>query len=72
MQKILHDTPYVFVPPKDSWLWPRLLYRYLPRLLRKHFAITGVECRGTENLKASLAATGFCWPPTTAGWPTRR
>lgn len=56
MQNIIIDKPYQFVPPHRSRFWPALLDWYLPRFLEKSHGVARVECRGTERLKASLAA----------------
>jgi 1-acyl-sn-glycerol-3-phosphate acyltransferase len=48
--------PYRFVPPRDSRLVPWLLARWLPRYLAGRHGVTAVRCRGTERLRASLAA----------------
>jgi 1-acyl-sn-glycerol-3-phosphate acyltransferase len=56
VQNIIIDKPYQFVPPHRSRFWPAVLDLYLPRYLEKSHGVVKVECRGTEKLKASLAA----------------
>ena len=56
MQQIVVAEPYRFVPPRRGTLVPRLLEWWLPRHLRQSHGIVNVSCRGTERLRASLAA----------------
>jgi len=56
MQRIVIDKPYVPVPPSRGRTWPALLSPYIPRLLRKRYGVTHVECLHAERLKASLDA----------------
>jgi 1-acyl-sn-glycerol-3-phosphate acyltransferase len=56
MQPVVLEAPYVPVLPHRGRLWPALLSLYVPRLLRKSYGVTKVECRHAERLRASLAA----------------
>jgi 1-acyl-sn-glycerol-3-phosphate acyltransferase len=56
MQNIVIDQPYVFIPPRLSRFWLWVVRRILPRQLRRDFGIAAVECRGADNLRASVAA----------------
>jgi 1-acyl-sn-glycerol-3-phosphate acyltransferase len=56
MQNIVIDKPYVPVPPYRGRLWPRLLSRYAPRMLRKHYGITKLDFVHLDRLKDSLKA----------------
>jgi 1-acyl-sn-glycerol-3-phosphate acyltransferase len=56
MQRIVIDKPYVPVPPYRGKIWPKVLSRYVPRLLRKRFGVTEVQCVNPERLQRSLAA----------------
>lgn len=56
MQAVVIDKPYKFIPPKFSRFWHGLMRRFLPRMLRKDYGISDVECVGAEKLKASLDA----------------
>ncbi len=56
MQNVVIDIPYVPVPPHRGRFWPALLSFYVPRLLRKKYGVTRVECVHTERLRQSIAA----------------
>ena len=56
MQRVVIDEPYEFAPPLATNVWPSLMQLYLPRYLRKNFAVHSVECREVERLGASLEA----------------
>ena len=56
MQNIIVLKPYRFVPPYLSPFWIRSLGFYLPLNLRREWGLHTLEYRGTEHLKASLAA----------------
>ncbi|MEM9658244.1 MAG: 1-acyl-sn-glycerol-3-phosphate acyltransferase [Planctomycetota bacterium] len=56
MHDIVIEEPYEFVPPVYSDWWPSLIQLYLPRYMRKKYAIHSVECRDVEKLQASIAA----------------
>lgn len=56
MQNIVITQPYRFVPPRRTTFWWRLTRPFLPTYLRRTAGIAGVECRGTDRLRASLAA----------------
>ena len=56
MQNILIDKPYVPVPPYRGRIWPKILLRYLPRLLRKKYGVSRVECVDAQLLGQSIAA----------------
>jgi 1-acyl-sn-glycerol-3-phosphate acyltransferase len=55
MQNIVIDKPYVPIPPYHGRLWPWLLVRYVPRLVRS-FGITQMQCVHVERLRASIDA----------------
>ena len=70
MQNVFIATPYRFVAPDCSKLWWHLFRPILSFYLRRSHGITGVECRGVERLRASLAeghgimlAPNHCRPP---------
>jgi hypothetical protein len=44
------------VPPYESRFWRPFVERYLVRHLRREYAVSDIECRGTERLAASLRA----------------
>ncbi len=54
MQEVVFDEPYKFVPPYRGRFWSWAVGRYLPRLLRKRFGITGWKCHGLDHLRGSL------------------
>lgn len=54
MQDIILEEPYEFVPPVESAWWCRLVRLYLPRYLRKEFAVHSAESRHVERLRKSL------------------
>ncbi len=56
MQNIVIDKPYTFIPPRVSRFWLWVARQMAAGQLLKDFGIAGVECRGAENLRASLAA----------------
>lgn len=56
MQPIVVAEPYRFVPPRAGTLVPRLLGWWLPHHLRRDHGVARVVLRGTERLRASLAA----------------
>ncbi len=56
MQNVVIAKPYRFVPPRRGTFWWRLFRWFLPGYLRRNAGIIGVECRGVEHLRASLAA----------------
>jgi len=55
MQAVVVAKPYKFIPPHRGNLWPTLLRPLQSRLLRSH-GVVAVECRGVEQLAASVAA----------------
>lgn len=56
MQNVVIAKPYRFVAPHRGKLWWHLFRPLLPIYLRRSHGIVSVECRGTERLRASLAA----------------
>lgn len=56
MQAVVVDQPYEFIPPRYGGFWHGLVRRILPRVLRKTYGVTAVECIGAEKLRASLEA----------------
>ena len=56
MQKIIIEKPYVPVPPYRGRVWPHVLSWILPRVLRKQFGVTSVECVNVERLSDSIKA----------------
>lgn len=56
MQSVVIDKPYTFIPPRHSGFWHRVTRWFLPRILRKQYGISAVECIGAEKLRASLDA----------------
>jgi 1-acyl-sn-glycerol-3-phosphate acyltransferase len=54
MQSIVIDKPYVPVPPHRGRTWPAFLSLYTPRLLRKKFGVTKVECIHSDRLLKSI------------------
>ena len=56
MQAVIIDKPYVFIPPRYSGFWHRIMRMLVPGILRKEYGITAIECVGAEKLRASLDA----------------
>lgn len=56
MQSIVIDKPYVPVPPHHWRIWPAVLGLYTPRLLRKKYGVTKVDCLHTDRLRQSISA----------------
>lgn len=80
MQKLVIEEPYRFIPPYRGKLWGELFRPVLPLYLRASHGIVGVECRGLERLKGSVAegkgvllAPNHCRlsDPMTMGWIVR-
>jgi len=55
MTSVVSDKPYLPVPPYHGTLWPRLLYLYVPRFLRRRYGVEKVEVVGAEKLARSIA-----------------
>jgi 1-acyl-sn-glycerol-3-phosphate acyltransferase len=55
MTSVVSDKPYVPVPPYHGTVWPRLLYLYVPRFLRRRYGIEKIEIVGAEKLARSVA-----------------
>ena len=55
MQNIVIDKPYVPVPPYRGRIWPTALTLLVPRMLRKKYGITRVECVNADRLARSIA-----------------
>src|SRR5215211_446411 len=53
---VVSDKPYVPVPPYRGTLWPRVLNRYISRLLRRRYGVGKVQIVGAEKLVASMSA----------------
>lgn len=56
MHDIITDATYEFVSPCTGSFWMRAVWPFLDRYLSNTWGIEGVECRGTEHLRQSLAA----------------
>lgn len=56
MNSVLSDKPYVPVPPYYGKLWPRVIYRYVPRYMRQRYGVRRVTIVGAEKLAQSIAA----------------
>jgi 1-acyl-sn-glycerol-3-phosphate acyltransferase len=56
MQNIIIEEQYRFVPPVYSRFWPSFIRLYMPRFLRKTYALHSIETRGADRLKASVDA----------------
>jgi 1-acyl-sn-glycerol-3-phosphate acyltransferase len=56
MQKIIIEKPYVPVPPYHGRFWIKILQLYLPRLLRKTYGVTKVECVNGQRIADSIKA----------------
>jgi len=54
MQNIVIDKPYVPVPPYRGRFWPMLLTLFVPRMLRKNYGITHVNCVHADRLTQSI------------------
>ena len=54
MHAVVIDKPYVPVPPHRGRIWPAILSRYVPRLLRKKHGVVKVEFLHAERLVASI------------------
>jgi 1-acyl-sn-glycerol-3-phosphate acyltransferase len=55
MTSVVSDQPYVPVPPYRGTVWPRLIYGYVPRFLRKRYGVRKIEIVGAEKLGRSIA-----------------
>lgn len=55
MTSVVSDKPYVPVPPYRGTLWPRAMYCYVPRYLRRRFGVQKVDIDGAEKLSKSIA-----------------
>ena len=53
---IITESAYQFVPPHEGEIWPRVLSRIVPTVLRRSYGVTNVELRGAEKLQALLDA----------------
>ena len=56
MQNIILDIPYVPIPPYRGRLWPAILSRFAPRVLRNPYGVTKVDCMNTQRLVDSIRA----------------
>jgi 1-acyl-sn-glycerol-3-phosphate acyltransferase len=56
MHPVVVEKPYRHYPPYHGRLWPRFIQHFVRRRLRKDFGIVGVECRGLDRLRESMAA----------------
>ena len=56
MTSVVSDKPYVPVPPYHGTLWPRALYWYVPRFLRRRYGVQRVDVVGAEKLEQSIRA----------------
>ncbi len=56
MQSVVIDKPYVPVPPHHWRIWPAVLSHFTPRLLRKKYGVTKIECVNAERLSNSIKA----------------
>jgi 1-acyl-sn-glycerol-3-phosphate acyltransferase len=56
MQNVVVDKPYTPFPPHHWRIWPAILGLYVPRLLRKKYRVTKVDCVHADRLKQSIAA----------------
>ncbi|HMB95053.1 MAG TPA: hypothetical protein VKK61_03350 [Tepidisphaeraceae bacterium] len=66
MQNVVIDKPYVPTPPYRGRIWPMVLGWYVPRMLRKNYGVTDVQCVNAERLQESIragviAAAGRPW-----------
>ncbi len=55
MTSVVSDKPYVPVPPYHGTLWPRALYRYVPRFLRRRYGVQRIDVVGAEKLAKSIS-----------------
>ena len=56
MRELIIEEPYEFVPPYRGRLWVNIMRPVVPWYLRRVYGIERVECRGLENLQASISA----------------
>ena len=56
MQPIVFEDRYEFISPHRGRVWPWLLERISPWLVRKLYGVHGIECRGVEHLAESISA----------------
>ena len=56
MNSVVSDKPYVPVPPYHGTLWPRIIYRYVPRYMRRRYGVRQVTINGAAQLARSIAA----------------
>ncbi|MGC3969248.1 MAG: hypothetical protein QM775_18380 [Pirellulales bacterium] len=57
---VVSDKPYVPVPPYYGTLWPRALYWYVPRYLRRRYGVQSVQVCGAENSFSRFATATAC------------
>lgn len=55
MQNIVIDKPYVPVLPHRGRIWPALLTRYAPHMLKKKYGVVHAECVNADRLRDSVA-----------------
>ena len=66
MTSVVSDKPYLPVPPYHGTLWPRLLYLYVPRFLRRRYGVEKVEVVGADG-RVTVARAAFAGFSTLTG-----
>ncbi len=56
MRDLIIEEPYEFVPPYRGRIWVNLIRPLLPWYLERVYGLERLECRGIENLQASISA----------------
>lgn len=56
MNPVVTDKPYVPAPPYHGTVWPWLMNRYAPRLLRRRYGTRVTQVNNTDKLRDSIAA----------------
>ncbi|MGN6727372.1 MAG: lysophospholipid acyltransferase family protein [Tepidisphaeraceae bacterium] len=56
MNPVVTDKPYVPAPPYHGTVWPWLMNRYAPRLLRRRYGTRVTQVNNADKLRDSIAA----------------
>jgi 1-acyl-sn-glycerol-3-phosphate acyltransferase len=56
MQQIIFERPYVPVPPYHGRLWPKLLTRLAPVILKRSYGIVSIDVQHAQRLRDSISA----------------
>ena len=56
MRDLIIEEPYEFVPPYRGRFWVNVIRPLVPWHLKRVYGVEQIECRGLENLQASISA----------------